>query len=212
MREHALHLVTTGKQELGQVVAMLAGCPAGFVDVLHIREKHRSARDHLAWYEALAAALPQTAVYINDRLDAAAAVRAPGVQLGYGSLPPKLARAVVPAGTAIGCSVHSREEAKQAADAGADYVLYGHIYASGSKIGVAPRGTESLAEVVAAAPVPVIAIGGIEPHRVDDVLATGCAGVAVMSSVFAHERPVEQIRRFREALDACKHSPRWRRR
>ncbi|UUZ93809.1 thiamine phosphate synthase [Paenibacillus sp. P25] len=63
--------------------------------------------------------------------------------------------------------------------------MFGHVFATGSKPGLAPRGTAALAETVAASPVPVIAIGGIEPANVEEVLATGCAGVAVLSSVLA---------------------------
>lgn len=209
-RKHQLHVITTGKQELPELADLLAGCPIGLIDVLHLREKQRGARELTAWYESLKPLLPASSLYINDRVDAALAVGAPGVQLGYSSITVQQCRRLLPAGVRIGCSVHSREEAEQAAEGGADYVLYGHIYASGSKPGLEPRGLNALASMVEACPLPVIAIGGMEPERIEEVLATGCSGVAVLSSILLHPNPGEQIVRFREALDRTHHIPRRR--
>jgi thiazole tautomerase (transcriptional regulator TenI) len=208
MSLQTLHLITTAKQELEEVVTVVSSCPSEWIDVLHIREKHRSARELLLWYTTLQTLLPQTRIYINDRLDVAAAVKAPGVQLGYNSLPLPFARAVLPAQTIIGCSAHSVADAVQAHQDGAAYIIYGHIYETSSKMGLEPRGVAALAQVVAASSLPVIAIGGIEPTRVDAVLATGCAGIAVLSAFFLHPTPREQLQRFREALDACTTNPR----
>ncbi|MUG71485.1 MULTISPECIES: thiamine phosphate synthase [Paenibacillus] len=201
---HELHLVTTGRQELEDVAAILRDCPVAMIDVLHIREKHRSARELIRWYRTLKPLLPHTAVLLNDRLDAALAVQADGVQLGGGSLSPDEARALAPQGMRIGRSVHTPEEAVEAARGGADFVLYGHVYESGSKPGLAGRGLEALTRAVQASPIPVIAIGGIRPERAEEVLATGAAGVAVLSGVFLHEKPGAQIELFRQAIDRTK--------
>ncbi|WP_409345506.1 thiamine phosphate synthase [Paenibacillus sp. MBLB4367] len=207
MSTHVLHLITTGKQTLEEVTARLSHCPPNCIDALHIREKSRSAKEILDWYNKLRTALPGTAIYVNDRLDAAAAVAAPGVQLGYTSLPPYLARTIMPQGTRIGLSVHSLDEAARARAEGADYILFGHIFATGSKEGLAPRGLEALAAVVNAAEAPVIAIGGIEPGNVEDVLSTGCAGIAVLSGILAHDDPAGQTLRYREKLDGSRYTP-----
>lgn len=208
MRSHELHLITTGRQELEGLEAIARQCPSEMIDVLHIREKHRPASDIARFYEALRAALPQTRIYINDRIDAAYAVHAKGIQLGISSIPAAAARRMMPPGTVIGQSVHSAEEAIGAQQAGVDFVIFGHIYETSSKAGLKPRGIDALAEVVGAVGLPVIAIGGIEPDKVDEVLSTGCAGIAVMSSVFLHPEPSLQIARFRAALDRCNHQPR----
>jgi len=204
LREYELHVMTTGRQELQQVAAIAALCPTELIDVLHIREKTRGAKEIVQWYETLKPLFPRS-VFINDRLDAALAVQAPGIHLAYNSLSVRQSRGIMPAAARIGCSVHSIEEAVQAANDGADYVLFGHIYATGSKPGLAPRGVRALAEVVEACPAPVIAIGGIEPGKVEEVLSTGCAGIAVLSSVLLHPEPAAQIRRFREAIDRAHH-------
>ncbi|WP_426452241.1 thiamine phosphate synthase [Paenibacillus sp. S-38] len=209
-RTHALHVLTTGRLELDTAASILSIIPADMIDMLHIREKHRSAQELAAWYRRLKPLLPAgSALAVNDRLDAALAVRADAVQLTGASLSPAEARELAPPGRMrIGCSVHSPEEAAQAADGGADYVLYGHVYETGSKPGLAPRGLQALADTVEASPVPVIAIGGIEPALVDEVLSTGAAGIAVLSSVFGHPDPAGQLRAFRYGLDRTRHKPR----
>ncbi|MCK9927587.1 thiamine phosphate synthase, partial [Frankia sp. Mgl5] len=97
--------------------------------------------------------------------------------------------------------VHSFAEAQEMAAAGVDYLLYGHIYASGSKPDLTPRGTEELSRMTEALSVPVIAIGGILPAFVRDVMATGCAGIAVLSGITAAQDPEAAARAYRRELD-----------
>jgi thiazole tautomerase (transcriptional regulator TenI) len=208
IRRYELHVLTTGKQELNEVAAIATNCPTELVDVLHLREKHRGARELAEWYTVLKPLFPESTIYVNDRLDAALAVQAPGIQLGFNSLSVQQSRQLMPAGVRIGSSVHSAAEAVDAAAFGADYVLYGHIYESGSKAGMAPRGVKALAAVVEACPIPVIAIGGIEPDKVEEVLSTGCSGIAVLSSILLHPEPARQMIRYREALNQTQYNPR----
>ncbi|MBP1154689.1 MULTISPECIES: thiamine phosphate synthase [unclassified Paenibacillus] len=207
-RMHALHVITTGRQELEEVAAILIQCPVTLIDVLHIREKQRSAQELVQWHARLKPLLTQTAVILNDRMDAALAASAEGVQLTAASLNAAQARAIAPQGMRIGCSVHSADEATEASLQGANYVIFGHVYPTSSKPGLAPRGIAALRQTVDAANVPVIAIGGIEPNSVDEVLSTGAAGVAILSSVLLHSDPVGQVYAYREALDRTKHKPR----
>ncbi|MCZ8511999.1 thiamine phosphate synthase [Paenibacillus filicis] len=198
--EQELHVITTGRQELDEVASILESCSTALIHTLHVREKHRSAWELVQWHARLKPLLPQTAVVVNDRVDAAMAAGADGVQLAWSSLTPAQARHIVPGGMRIGCSVHSAAEASEAARQGADYVLFGHVFASGSKPGLEPRGLAALTETVQASPVPVIAIGGIVPENAEDVLATGCAGFAVLSSFFLSPDPQGQLAAFQEAI------------
>lgn len=208
MTRHILQLVTNGKQNLNQVIEILESCSSHMIDILQIREKKRSARELLLWYEACMSALPQTSIIINDRVDVAAAVQASGVQLAYHSLPPEAARLVLPNHIKVGCSVHSVEEAQHAYRAGAHFVVYGHVYSSLSKPDIVPRGVKALKDVVESVEIPVIAIGGIQTQYVDEVLSTGCSGIAVMSSVLEHNNPNEQVKQFRKLLDQSSYLPR----
>lgn len=85
----------------------------------------------------------------------------------------------------IGCSVHSVEEALAAQSCGASYLTAGHIYATGCKPGLSPRGTGFLREVCMSVEIPVYAIGGIpiEGIRRQEVRDCGAAGACIMSEL-----------------------------
>jgi thiamine monophosphate synthase len=55
--------------------------------------------------------------------------------------------------------------------------------------------------------VPVVAIGGITVDNLDDVLQTGCAGIAVISAILADANPQLAAARLREAMDSSPHRP-----
>lgn len=83
----------------------------------------------------------------------------------------------------IGASIHSVEEAKKAEKLGASYLTAGHIYETGCKPDLAPRGLEFLREVCQSVDIPVYAIGGIhlEGHQFAEIQEAGAKGGCVMS-------------------------------
>ena len=85
--------------------------------------------------------------------------------------------------TAVGVSVHSTAEAREAVRLGATYLTAGHVFVTDCKQGVPARGLDFLRAVCGAVSVPVYAIGGITPQNAPDCLAAGASGVAVMSGV-----------------------------
>ncbi len=50
-----------------------------------------------------------------------------------------------------------------------------------------------MSEIARAARVPVLAIGGINTARVAEVIAAGCAGVAVMGGVMRAADPAREV-------------------
>lgn len=177
-----MHVITNGKLEVEALAAKLAAV-APHVDYVHLREKRKTARELLQLCEILSGEdVSMSKLIVNDRVDVAVACGAAGVQLAGHSLPVQVVKRAYPSLRA-GCSVHSVVEAQQAEQSGADYVVYGHLYETGSKPGLTPRGPEALARVVAAVAIPVIAIGGIGPQHLRELEASGAAGFAVMSSV-----------------------------
>ena len=118
-------------------------------------------------------------VVVNERLDVALAGGAHGVHLRSDSMPSRRVRALAPPGFLVGRSVHRVDDAGLIDAPGVlDYVIFGHVFESRSKPGLAPAGLRLLEAVVAATTVPVLAVGGVSGARSAEVAATGAAGVA----------------------------------
>lgn len=205
--QHCFHVITDGEMNEDNT-AVVVRAISGIADYIHIRKKHLSARDlygmGTTW---MAQGLDANKIIVNDRIDVANALNAAGVQLAYHSLPLAAAKKAVKPGILLGCSVHSAAEAKVAEIHGADYVLFGHIFPSESKPTLPPRGIEALTEVVQSVSLPVIAVGGITPDLTEQVLSSGCAGIAVISAVMASRKPQETARAFTRILSAWKLPP-----
>lgn len=206
----SLHLVTDGAAESAEVERRVAAALRAGVDWVQLREKAAAAGDLYALAVRLLdrAAAAGAGVLVNDRVDVAAAAGARGVHLSRRGLPVAAARAVLGPGRLIGVSVHSVEEAVAAARAGADYVTYGNVFATRSHPGRAGHGPDALRRAVEAVDVPVLAIGGVGVPNLDAVLATGCAGVAVISAILQREDAAQAAAALREALEASPHRPR----
>lgn len=84
-------------------------------------------------------------------------------------------------GLQTGTSIHSVEEAREAQEMGAAYVLAGHIFSTNCKRGVPPRGLEFLEQVCASVTIPVYAIGGIQEGNILQIQKMGASGVCRMS-------------------------------
>jgi thiamine-phosphate pyrophosphorylase len=125
---------------------------------------------------------------VNDRLDVALAVGADAVHLGQGDLPLADARRILAAQHSdmlVGISTHDADQVRAAVDGGADYLGFGPVYQTTTKVNPDPvRGIDRLAEAVKlAGDTPVVAIGGITPERAAAVAATGVAAACAISSV-----------------------------
>ena len=208
-RAFQLHLVTEPRTHLLDLVRRAL---EGGIDLVQLRDKTASAASLLEQARALRQVTTrhQAGLSINDRLDVALAAQADGVHLAGQSVPVADALHVASraGGLVIGRSVHSLDEAMRAASEGATYVTFGHVFPTTSHPGVPPRGLAELARIVQAVDLPVIAIGGISASNLDDVLATGCAGIAVISAILANPDPRAAAARLRQALDASPHQPR----
>jgi thiamine-phosphate pyrophosphorylase len=160
------------------------------VELVHVRERDLEAGCLAALVADIMAITrgTSTRVVVNDRLDVALTCAADGVHLRGDSIPIEAARRLAPRPFLVGRSVHTANEAK--ADAGADYLIAGTVFPSTSKGEGAPAiGLEGLKAIVAAASVPVFAIGGVTADRVADVVAAGAAGVAAISLFIDRLKP-----------------------
>lgn len=118
-------------------------------------------------------------VLISSRCDIALATGAAGVNLPERDIAVGDARALL-GHRLIGRSVHSLQGALQAERDGADFVIFGPVWASGSHADSAPTGLDALAEVAGALRITVLAIGGVTEVRIAECHAAGAAGYAAI--------------------------------
>ena len=163
---------------------------------LHLRARATPAS---RLYEA-AAWLAGVLVVVNDRVDIALAAGAGGVHLREDSLSPEDVRRVAGDSLLIGRSIHAAGQGDDLRGRGLDYLVMGAAYRTASHPGRAPAGPEAVAEAAAQADVPVLAIGGITPARVPEVVALGAYGVVVKSGVWGREQPAQAVARYLQVL------------
>jgi thiamine-phosphate pyrophosphorylase len=207
--KYQLHLVTEPRRGAEELIRAVAMALDGGVDWVQLRDKSASAATLHAQAAQLLTAVHQhgSQLSVNDRLDVALAVGAEGVHLAGQSLPVAEAVRLAAGRLLVGRSVHSLDEATAAAAQGADYITFGHVFPTTTHPGLPPRGLNELKAIVDAVEVPVLAIGGITEDNLEDVLATGCAGVAVISAILSDPDPSRAASRLRRALDASDHEP-----
>jgi thiamine-phosphate pyrophosphorylase len=183
----------------------LAAAIAGGADCIQVREKEMPTRALADRVRAVVdAARPAgVAVVVNDRADVALACGADGVHVGQDDLSVRDVRRMAGDRLLVGVSTHSLEEARAAAEAGADVCGVGAMFATSLKPAIAPGGAAYLREYLAHfARVPHLAIGGVTPANVGELAAAGCRGVAVSSAVCGARDPAAAVRALREALAA----------
>lgn len=134
---------------------------------------------------------------VNDRFDVALAAGADGVHLGPEDLPIDVVRLHAGDDLLIGYSCDDPVGGLLAAQAGADYLGVGAVYGTSSKAGLADEaiGPERVGQVLHAAGLPGVGIGGITADNAAAVFETG-AGVAVLGAVMQADRPGEVVRRI----------------
>jgi len=142
----------------------------------------------------------RAALIVNERVDVAAAAVADGVQLGEEALPVTEARKLLPNGALIGRSVHSVEGAVRAEAAGADVLVVGTMFPTGSHPGVDPAGLGLMRETSLRCSIPLIGIGGINPNNLAEVMTAGGSGIAVIRSILAAPDPQAAAEELKTAL------------
>ena len=191
-----LLLVTDRHQARLPLTDVVAAALAAGCRWVSVREKDLSEDDQIALARTL---LPIARRYgacltLHGDAELAKACGVDGAHLPAGS-DPAAARKLLGPGKLIGVSIHTVTEAEAIAPGAADYAVAGPAFETPSKPGYGPEiGRKGLAEIAAAARVPVLAIGGLNATRAAEVLAVGPAGVAVMGSVMRAADPGQEVR------------------
>jgi len=199
-----LYVVTDRQQTAGRALEEIVVAAArGGAGAIQLREKDLSARDLYALGARVQAAISPYGVplLINDRLDVALALDAAGVHLAGHSLPTAVARHVLGAGKLLGVSTHSVEQARRAAEDGADFIVFGPVFTTPSKVAYGlPQGLQQLTTVIRQVSLPVLAIGGIDHTNLPQVMQAGAYGVAMIRAILAASDPYRAAQQLRAAL------------
>jgi thiamine-phosphate pyrophosphorylase len=190
-----LLLVTDRRQARRPLTEVVAAALASGCRWISLREKDLAEDEQILQAREL---LPMTRRYgarllIHGDATLAKLAGADGVHLPAGGEPAGARTLLGPEGL-IGVSIHTVTEADALDPDMLDYALAGPAFETPSKPGYGPEiGRKGLAEMAQAAPVPLLAIGGINTARVAEVVAAGCAGVAVMGGVMRAADPGREM-------------------
>lgn len=170
----------------------------GGVTAVQYRFKKKTSRQ---MYEELLVLRELTRRYgvdlvVNDRVDMALAVDADGVHVGQKDLPPDVVRRIVGEKMYIGYSVNDVESLKDVDHLPIDYIGFGSVYETTTKRDYRLVGLEGLYQAAKITSKYIVAIGGITPYRVQEVLKAGAKGIAVVSSILGFE----DVRKAAESL------------
>lgn len=176
-------------------------CQAG-VDMVQLREKAGSSRELLDWAKRVKEITDKydLPLLIDDRIDIAQASGAAGVHLGQSDIPVKIARQILGLDAIIGATAKTLEQAAVAANEGADYLGCGAIFPTTTHVKTVQTSVATFKAVCESVTIPVYAIGGMRPERVNAVANTGAAGVAVVSNVMQAKDPAAQVEQFKRAM------------
>lgn len=187
-----VYLITDRKlfENIDKFMATIDEVLAAGIKAVQLREKDLDTRSLLA----LACKFRELTerhgalLFINDRLDIALASDADGVHLGQSGIPVAAVRQGVGKKLLIGCSTHSVKEAISAEEEGADFITFGPLYETPSKLQYGrPVGVEALRQSSNRIKLPIFGIGGIKKDNISEVLNSGAKGIALIRGILASD-------------------------
>ncbi len=140
----------------------------------------------------------ETLFIVNDFLEVARLSGADGVHLGQEDMDPLEARSLWPdPGKIFGLSTHDEDQEKKARALAPDYIGVGPVWATPTKEKPDPvLGLSRMGAIVRSSPLCTVAIGGIGPENLREVLAQGAKNFAVVRAVNASPHPRAAIARL----------------
>jgi len=174
------------------LVATARAAVAGGATMVQLRDKQASTAGLIGTGRALKQALAGSGarLVINDDVEAAIAIGADGLHIGQDDGDPRAARDRIGPGMILGVSVETLDLAGRIDPRVVDHVGVGPVFATPTKPDhKAPIGLDGLARLVAASPVPAVAIGGLKAEHAAAVIASGARGLAVVSAICGQPDP-----------------------
>ena len=203
-RSRLYGILDLGYVEILDCAKMAEAMIAGRVDLIQLRAKELVS----AQIAELAADLHRLTaergvpLIINDHPEVARVVSAEGVHLGQDDMPIAEARQVAGANCMVGKSTHSVDQAIRAFYEGADYIGFGPIFATPTKLDYPPVGLDEIQKVHDAVRIPIFCIGGIKLDNLPEVIEAGARRVVIVSGLLQAPNPAEYARSAKKTLSA----------
>ncbi len=177
-------------------------CRSG-VTIVQLREKNITTNQYyqLAKQVKEITDAYQVPLIIDDRLDVCLAVDAAGLHIGDDELPVSVARQVLGPDKILGVTAKTVKRALEAEEGGADYLGTGAIFPTTTKENAPITLISTLKTICQRVAIPVVAIGGLTSENIDQLAATGIAGVAVVRDLMQAEDIEAKTQAFLTKLD-----------
>ena len=199
-----LYLVTNRYQDSLEsfLEKVETACRSG-VTIIQLREKNLTTNQYyqLAKQVKEITDAYQVPLIIDDRLDVCLAVDAAGLHIGDDELPVSVARQVLGPEKIIGVTAKTVKRALEAEEGGADYLGTGAIFPTTTKENAPITLISTLKTICQTVAIPVVAIGGLTSENIDQLAATGIAGVAVVRDLMQAEDIEAKTQAFLTKLD-----------
>ena len=199
-----LYLVTNRYQDsverfLGKVET---ACRSG-VTIVQLREKNLTTNQYYQLAKKVKEITDayQVPLIIDDRLDICLAVDAAGLHIGDDELPVSVARQVLGPEKILGVTAKTVKRALEAEEGGADYLGTGAIFPTTTKENAPITLISTLKTICQKVAIPVVAIGGLTSENIDQLAATGIAGVAVVRDLMQAQDIEAKTQAFLRKLD-----------
>jgi thiamine-phosphate pyrophosphorylase len=138
-----------------------------------------------------------TLLIINDDPQIAVEAGADGVHIGQSDMPYTDVRAITGDDMLIGVSTHNLGQTINACLLPADYIGVGPVFATPTKKIPDPViGIDGMREMLSAATVPAVAIGGIDLENLPSVLAAGANNFCMVRQLTQNENPKSVLERI----------------
>jgi thiamine-phosphate pyrophosphorylase len=138
-----------------------------------------------------------TAFIVNDDIGLALELGADGVHLGAEDGNLAEARRRLGPDKLLGASCYNRVDlARNAVEAGADYLAFGSVFSSVTKPGAVRASLQIFSEARRSIALPLVAIGGISLQNAAQAFAAGADAVAVISALFDADDIAERATGF----------------
>lgn len=178
------------------------------INFVQLREKHLTDRELLKIAKKLREIFrgTNTRFIINDRIDIALLCDADGVHLGQEDVPYADARKLLGPNKIIGLSTHNLEQLKEALTLQPNYAGFGPIYATTTKENPDPVvGPLMLKEALTISNIPLVAIGGIFPENIDEVLCAGAKNLCLVRYFMQADSKTQLIKRIQFVKQKIQH-------